>query len=283
MKSKQKIAIILIISLLLFGNRLYSFNVITLAPSITYLVQDIIDQANTDGLASNVKIIATTYDRDNSISTKLYPSVGDGYNIRTNKIILLKPDLIIAWHDKTPKSVINKLIKSNIKLIEVNAASIDEVTDLIRQLGILIGLEKSAQQLVSKFKQRLKELKPKNITSKKIFVQLTEIPLYTIGSKALISEIITFCGGRNIYNGKNSYVFEVSKESVIKKNPDIILVIQRLSKGSRRLTSTTWQNYSQINAVKNKNIYSVDSESVSQPTFLLLNGIRSVCQIIQTV
>ncbi|MCF6765969.1 helical backbone metal receptor [Thiotrichales bacterium 19S3-7] len=278
----KQLAYIIVLFICIVGYRTtYAINVITLAPNITRLIQSIIEKAHQDGVKSSVNIIATVHYVGEPKALRQIPSIGDAYRIQLEKIILLKPDLVIAWQGGTRQSEIEKMRSFKIHVVEVNATSLASVVTLIIKLGNLIGLKAQADQMAKEFYEKLKQLQPLKPSNKAVFVQLSEYPLYTIGGKGFMDEIISFCGGENIYQAIEKEAFEVSFESVILKNPDIILVTQNLVNGSTRpLTSTIWQQYPDISAVKNKRIYAINSNNVSQATLDLLAGVQAVCKVI---
>ncbi|TNF66715.1 MAG: hypothetical protein EP298_08505 [Gammaproteobacteria bacterium] len=279
--SKRLIGLILLLICIGGYTTAYAINVITLAPNITRLIQSIIEKAHEDNIKPKVKIIATVHYIGEPRSIRNIPSIGDAYRIQLEKIILLKPDLVLAWQGGTKKSDIETLKSFKIHVVEVNATSLRSVVSLITKLGELIGLKPQADQMAKEFLEKLKQLKPKKPSHKRVFVQLSELPLYTIGGKGFMNEIISYCGGKNIYQSVAKEAFEVSVESVVLKNPDVILVTQNLVNGSTKLlTSTLWQRYPKLSAVENKQIYAVNSNTVSQATLELLDGVKALCKVL---
>ncbi|MCF6807670.1 ABC transporter substrate-binding protein [Thiotrichales bacterium 19S9-11] len=281
MKKKLLSCVIFVLSFI-WLNTAKAVDIITLAPNITLLLQSIVNQAELDGTKHEVKIIATVHYYNEPKSVRLIPSIGDAFNIQVEKIILLKPDLVLTWEGGTSEQVVQQLKGFKLKVYPVEAQSIKAVALLIIRIGKLVGLEKSAQKLARDYLDRLEELKPSSVSGKKVFVQLSDRPLYTIGAKGFMSEIIAFCGAKNIFEEVNQEAFEVSRELVLLKNPDVILITQNISGGYKVLKSSYWKNYSTLNAVKNNQIYAVNSSLVSQATLSLLEGIQLVCKIINT-
>ncbi|TNF69403.1 MAG: hypothetical protein EP298_03540 [Gammaproteobacteria bacterium] len=267
--------------LILCNNPTYALKVITLTPALTNLVNNLIDIAREDGLYPNVNIIATANAYNSPVTTSSYSLIGDEHNIQIDKIITLKPDLIIVWNGGISETMVNKLKQSNLDIVEVNAVTIRDIPTLIDQIGELIGLEESAKRLENNFQESLAKLKPNNALNKKVFVELSETPLYTIGGKGFLNEIISFCGGENIYKDIKKFVFKVSRNEVIQKQPDIILKADGFSTSNERFKSTRWENHPEVNAVKDNMVYGINPQLVSQPTLEILKGIKSVCQIIQ--
>lgn len=272
-----------------FNALAYGINVITLAPNITNVLQAIITQAKKDHIKPDVHLLATVHYQGAPEAITKIPSIGNAFELNVEKMILLKPDLVIAWKGRTPQNILTALKAFNIRVIAVDAQSLNEVAALITQIGSAVHLKKSAAKLALDYLDQLRKLKPEHPRNQSVFVELSQMPLYTIGGKGFINEIVSFCGGKNIYQNINQESFMVSQESVIVKNPDIILITKgkRASSDHRAhsnhlmpIDAKIWLPYQQMTAVKEKQINVIRSDEISQATPDLIKGIKAVCHIL---
>lgn len=271
----------------LFGfKNTYALNVITLAPNITQTINQIITKAKKDHLDPKVEIIATVHYQGEPKEISQIASIGDAFHIQTEKLILLKPDMVFIWQGTTPQNVIETLKQFHIKIIQINAKSLNDIPLMIEKIANAINLSKTGKEMALQFQLELKQIKSKikikENNKKTVFIQISALPLYGIGGTGFINEMVSFCGGRNIFNSIKKEAFALSTESVMLKNPDIILITKNQSTAYQLFNQSQWQKYPLLNAVKNKQIYTINSQIVSQATPNLIHGVQALCDVLNT-
>ena len=197
------------------------------------------------------------------------PIISTFLNAKIDKILDLKPDLVIGFSD-VQSSIAKELIKQGLNVWISNQRSVNEILSFIFQFCSLVNAQKNAEDLISKFEKNVLEMsrtihqwekKPK------VYFEEWDDPL--ICGIHWISELITFAGGIDIFanfsKGKKAENRLINDSSlVVKKNPDIILVswCGKKFKIDKMLSRPDW---STINAVKKNFIYEVDSSIILQP------------------
>ena len=201
------------------------------------------------------------------------------------KILTLKPDLVIASSLTNPKTV-KKLNNLGIKVVRFRyAKSFNEICDQFLELGKVIGKGKEAKKIIKDVKYKVGLLKKKTIVRnsaklvpaglpsnvsigglkqgarQKVFVQIGAKPLFTAIKDSFINDFIEFAGGINIANTKTGLY---SREEVVAQNPDVIIITTMGIVGDNE--KKIWKKYKTINAVKNNRIYIVDSYKLCSPT-----------------
>jgi iron complex transport system substrate-binding protein len=201
--------------------------------------------------------------------------IGGYYNPNIEVILSLSPDLIVATPDGYSKERIARLEQSGIAIFLVNPLKIDDVLDSILLLGKITGKEEKANQEVVNMRLRITKIKndvkriPEN-KRLKVFYEIGKDPLITVGPDNFVNDLIETAGGINIANDAPNPWPMYSVESVIMKNPDIILTAPPTMVSSEKAQETKWDKYKTISAVKNEMIYPVD------PDILLRSGPRVV-------
>ncbi|HGJ65967.1 TPA: cobalamin-binding protein [bacterium] len=201
--------------------------------------------------------------------------IGGYYNPNIEVILSLSPDLIVATPDGYSKERIARLEQSEIAIFLVNPLKIDDVLDSILLLGKVTGKEEKANQEVGNMRLRITKIKndvkriPEN-KRLKVFYEIGKDPLITVGPDNFVNDLIETAGGINIANDAPNSWPMYSVESVIMKNPDIILTAPPTMVSSEKAQETKWDKYKTISAVKNEMIYPVD------PDILLRSGPRVV-------
>lgn len=238
--------------------------IVSMAPNVTEMLFAI-------GLDS--EIVGVTEFCNYPESAKAKTKIGGYYNPNIEVILSLKPDLIVATPDGYSKERIERLEKSGIPIFIVNPKTIDDVLESLLALGKITGREEYSKQVVDGLKNRVNAIRDK--VSKipvnkrpKVFYEIGQDPLVTVGPGNFVNDLIKTAGGINIAeDAPNSWPI-YSVEAIITKNPDIILTAPPTMTSSDKNELERWKKYRTISAVINNRIYAID------PDILLRSGPR---------
>jgi iron complex transport system substrate-binding protein len=238
--------------------------IISMAPNVTEMLFAI-------GLDN--EIVGVTEFCNYPESAKSKTKIGGYYNPNIEVILSLKPDLIVATPDGYSKERVDKLDQSGIPVFIVNPLKIDDAMESMLVLGKITDKEAYSKQVVDGLKARIKAVQDKVAqvpTQKrpKVFYEIGQNPLVTVGSNNFVDDLITTAGGINIAgDAPNSWPI-YSVEAIITKNPDIILTAPSTMTASDKMIADQWSKYRTISAVMNKRIYAIN------PDILLRSGPR---------
>ena len=110
-----------------------------------------------------------------------------------------------------------------------------------------------------------------------MFYQISTRPLYTINGEHFIGEILSLCGGRNIFADLSALAPSVSVEAVIDRNPEVLLA----PSDSGELPFTDWQRWDGLAANRLGNHFVVSAAEIARATPRLLVAARQVCEVLQ--
>jgi len=257
MKKAVKIYLLLGLLTLVLSTPLISQNkmrIISLAPSLTH---DLVIMGVQDQIVGITNYCENNADKSISI-------VASAIDVNIERVVSLKPDLVIATSLTNPE-VQQSLKNFGIKLMYFPLPkSFDEINSQFLELGKLLDKEAVAEEIIQQEKAKVASLK-KMIplgSNPKIFVQIGIKPLFCVIPNTFLDDYITFSGGENATNDlKNG---SISRESVLLRNPDVIVLVTMGNVGEEE--KQNWMNYSSVNAVKNKQIFIVDSDIACSPT-----------------
>lgn len=213
------------------------------------------------------------------------PVVGNYYGINIEKIIQLKPDIIFAWREGHRLQDMAKLEKLGFKVIFSQPKKLTDIAAEIKQYGKWLGTEKQANQSALKIQQELQRLHQRYQTDSmhkkpKVFYQIWQKPLMTVNAENFISQAITLCGAQNIFADLPVQAGQVNKESLLNRNPDIILI------GGDQATQQNWQKkwltIKQLKAVQKKKIHLINANLYQRPTERFVMNIEKLCDLIAT-
>lgn len=222
--------------------------IISLAPNITELIYTL--------NAENILIGRTDY-CDYPEECKKISSVGSIMSPNIEKIIELKPDLIIA-STHFQKETLSILEKLGINVyIGVATESYEDIYKLIKAIGRIGGKEKNADKLIDNMKNKIEYIKNKvkNLKKPDVYYMLSfgESGDFTAGKDTFISYLINTAGGNNIADEITGWKYSV--ERIIEKNPDII-ICNKFNNIANQLKIMSV--YNQLKSVKNNKIYPID-------------------------
>ena len=153
----------------------------------------------------------------------------DAMNLNKEELIKAKPDLILAHESQ--KNSAGKVLKSlkdkGVKVVYVkDAQSIDETYDTFKSIGKLTDREKQAKELVDETKHNVDKIInsiPKHHKKQEVFMEVSSKPdIYTAGKDTFFNDMLEKLDAKNSFDDVKGWK-SVSKESIIKRNPDILI------------------------------------------------------------
>ncbi|MGH8462350.1 MAG: cobalamin-binding protein [Stenotrophobium sp.] len=204
------------------------------------------------------------------------PHIGDAYALNLEQIIALKPDLILSWPGGTSPQTVSRLRDLGLKVEPVTVQGLDGVADAIEHLGALLGTPAAAATAAIRYRQRLQALRVRyrDAVKLRVMYQIEASPAFTVNRRSTISDVITLCGGINVFAGLPQIAAPVNKESVIAANPDVVIYGRQ---DDARAVREYWRAFGQATVEKNHDLYAVDDDLLARSTPRLLDGAAQVC------
>ncbi len=247
--------------------------VVSLGPIITEMIYML--------CAENQLIANTTYCVVPA-DAKFKEKIGTVIQMNIEKIISLKPDVVIASTLSREKQI-EILKRQGINVIRYkNPKTFPEMCQMTIDLGSVLGkkdkalkIVKEAQKTVDKIKKKAEKLIPK-----KVFIQIGLKPLHTVTKDIFVNEYIRYGGGINIAENENSGIY--SREKVLTANPDVIFVATMgSSKKAGEIEKKRWMKFSSINASATGQVYVLNPDIVCSPTLItFVKGLKEILSLI---
>ena len=217
------------------------------------------------------------------IVRKQKPKISSFKSANIQKIIELKPDIILAFSDIQSEIVAN-LVKKGQSVLCFNQRDIEGIFNMIQTICNLLDIKQKGINLISKLKKNIYQIKNKysNYNKLKVYFEEWNDPLIT-GLK-WVSELINIAGGEDIFYKKSFNELAkdriISEEDVIKGNPDIIIG----SWCGKKVNFNQIRNrkgWDRINAIKYNKIYEIKSPLILQPgPAALTDGLDEIVKIL---
>jgi iron complex transport system substrate-binding protein len=247
--------------------------VIALAPSITEVIYDL-DQEK--------RLIGATQYSTHPPEAKSLPRVGSYVRLDIEKIVALKPDLCLAIKDGNPKHIVDKIVDLGIPVYVIDPRNLLQIMDTITRVGSLLHAEQAAAELVAEMEERIGrvETQVKKASHKpRVFFQIDAEPLFSAGYNTFIHELIEMAGGINTAAGENPYP-RYSWEDILVLQPEIVLISSMAGGLKPEDLVKSWKKWTQLSAVKNKQVFVVDADLFDRPTARLVDGLEAIALII---
>ena len=251
--------------------------IVSLAPSNTEILY---------ALGLEDKIVGVTDYCDYPAAAKAKQRVASYTTPNIEKLVSLEPDLILAEsiHEKT---VLPSLENLGFTVIVSYAKSLDNVLNYINLVGEITGKSSAANKLVADMGDRIEAVKAKieileTNQKPKVLYLIWHEPIWTMGSATFTNDLIQVAGGINIFaeDFKKSRV--VSYESIISKNPNIIIVSGMGTSGDLIYNSIKKASeLSPVDAMINNRIYKIsDSNLTERPGPRIVDGLEEMAGLI---
>jgi len=225
--------------------------IVSLAPHATELLF---------ALGAGSRIVGTLDTSDTPAAAKAIPRVGDSRALDLERIVALRPDLIVTWPWTAPAQV-EALRARGIAAFTTMPATIDGIAADLERLGALTGTQAAGWREAEAFRARLKRLRERNagVQRVRVFYEIWDSPLYTIGGRHLITEAIDLCGGENVFAALTLPAPAVDVEAVLAAKPDAI--IAGADRGARPAWLDSWRRWKELPAVANERLYAGSGNS----------------------
>ena len=244
--------------------------IVTLIPSLGELAADLAG----DDLW---KIVGVSESTDYPPALSKVESVGP-YAPRFNleRVVALKPDLVLASQDGNPKDQVLHLRELGLPVVVVSTHTLQEIKDSIRIVSLAMGNEIRGGKMIAQLETGIEHVREraKSRPHRKVLLQVGSEPLVVVGKKTFLHEALVTVGAENIYGDSSLGYPKPSMEDVITRNPDVILILAMGHETeSAEMMAKKWQQYPRLSAVREHHIQVIAGDPIVRPTLRLLEGL----------
>ena len=242
---------------------------------IVALAPHIVENLYTIGAGE--QIVGTVEYADFPKAANKIPRLGGHQGIQIEKLLALKPDLVLAWKTGSKADDLALIERMGVKVLYSEANEVDKVPQELLRLGKLTGRENTAKHAASEFQQKLGAIKAKQHgkTSVAVFYQLWPEPMMTVSKNTWINQLIEICHGSNVFaNSRTDYPL-ISIENVIVAKPEVIILPEEKSKTKQPVID--WHQWPEVPAVKHNQFIQVNADLLHRFTFRILDGLGELC------
>lgn len=237
--------------------------IISLAPSITEMVF---------AAGAGDRLVGVTSYCNFPAEAKKIQKVGDTQTPNIESIVALKPQLVLVSTASQLEAFASMLERQQIAVFVLDVKKLDDVPDRMRRLGDIFLTKEPAYVAASEFERRVRAIETAKRPSErpKVFLQISNEPLFTVGNDSFMTELIERAGGTSLTKDISGGYPKISKETALAMDPDVII----LSDSEDNKEPNVVLNNSK--AVKNGRIIRVNADILSRPGPRLADAVEQI-------
>ncbi|MBY0238914.1 MAG: cobalamin-binding protein [Burkholderiaceae bacterium] len=226
------------------------------------------------------KIVGVVSYSDYPEAAKKIQHIGDNRNIDLERVASLKPDLIVIWMHGASERQIDTLRQLGIPLFHSEPKKLADIPDNLQRMGKLLGTEAVAEKAAAELRGKLAALTTQYAQRPpvRVFYQVWDKPLYTLAGGHIINDVMRVCGGENIFAALKTTAPVVDVEGVLREDPEAVFATAEKNYGGVDL----WRPYKNMKAVKNNNLFTIESSLVNRSGPRLIQGAAMICERLET-
>jgi len=241
--------------------------VVALAPHVTELLF---------AAGGAEKIVGAVSYSDYPEAAKQVPRVGDNRQVDMERLLAMKPDLLVVWRHGTSERQIDQLRQLGIPIFHSEPKKLDQIADNLEKMGKLLGTEPAANAAAKELRQKLASLRAQYASRPPVrtFYQVWDKPLYTLNGEHIVSDALKACGGQNIFADQKVTAPVVSVEAVLEADPEAVFGTAEKDYGGVNL----WRPYKTFKATRQDNLFTIDGNLLNRAGPRMIAGTAVLCE-----
>lgn len=257
----RSIAVFLLLAFSAWANA--ELRVVSLAPSMTEIVME---------LQATDLLVGVLDGVDRPTALEALPSVGRYGQLNMEQLVSLKPDLLLLWPDSVAPAQRAQLQRLGIEIFTGEPRNLDQLLEQIEAIAVRLDRVEQGRAYVAERRQRLSELRQRYHREQplRVFYQVWNSPLYTLGGGQIISDALAVCGARNVFADLAQPAPQVSVESVLQRDPQVILA-------GDDAQLEEWKAWPELSAVAGDRLLMVPDKGLERPSGQMIDATARLC------
>jgi iron complex transport system substrate-binding protein len=235
------------------------------------------------------RIVATVTGADEPAAARRIERIGDANAIVYPRLQALKPDVVVVWDDLIAEGIVESLVKLRIPIYRVSVRELADLPRTVRRLGALAGTGNAADTAARALEAKVERLPPKPAAQiaagarpplRAFFMKWAE-PLYTVGSRHVMSDALARCGARSIFDDIDFPVPIVEFKEIRKRDPEVILMAA--PPVTARDWRERWAGFPDVDAVAKRQMLAYTDPRLDRMGPTALDAVADLCKQIAGV
>jgi len=208
--------------------------------------------------------------------------IGGYINPSLEKIVSLRPDLVVGIAEGDLRTFVDKLAGLKIPVYIANPRDALEVLTSIRKIGEVTFAQEPARRIVHSMEEKIRRIRDKvqGRPQPRVLHILDFNPLISAGKGTFVDDLIRLGGGRNVAETATGKYPRFSMEEILVQDPEVILLASMKSQDPLVKQRRWWDRWKTITAVKQGRIYVLDSDLIHRPSPRMVEGLEQVARAI---
>ena len=226
---------------------------------------------------AGARLVATVEYADQPAAARQVPRIGDSSAIDLERLLVLKPDVIIYWPGGNNPAQIAQIKRLGFILYGQQVNRLGDLSASLRRLGLLAGTSPVARARAAGIDEQLQALRERYAQRAPLtaLLETWNQPLYTVGSRHLMSDALSICGAVNVFNDLPQLSPAVQVEAVIARDPQLIIVAAPPGVGPQWLAG--WRKFPALKAVQHGNLLDFQDQALSRLGPSVLDATAGLC------
>jgi iron complex transport system substrate-binding protein len=210
--------------------------------------------------------------------------VGSAYAIDMERLIALRPDVVVVWPDGNNPAQIATIERLGLPVYRQEAVTLDGIGESLRRLGRLTGRIGAADRAARGLEVKLEGLRREYAGVRNpptVLLEVWDRPLYTVGGRELMSDALRVCGARNVFADLPERAPAIGIEAVLARNPDIIIAAAPPGKADSWLAQ--WQRFPSLRAVRAGRLMAFEDQRLSGLGPGVIDATEGLCREIASL
>ncbi|HEN8713552.1 MULTISPECIES: cobalamin-binding protein [Pseudomonas] len=205
------------------------------------------------------------------------PSVGRQGQLDMERLLSLRPDLLLLWPGSVPPAQRDQLTRLGIATFSAEPHDLEQLLEQIEAIAVRVGRAEQGRQYVGGLRERLRQLRQhyRREQPLRVFYQVWDRPLYTLGGRQVVSDALAVCGARNIFADLSQPAPQVNVESVLMRDPQVILAGDQGQLAS-------WKAWPDLDAVAGDRLLVVPDKGLERPSGQMIEATARLCALLES-
>lgn len=240
--------------------------VVSLSPSMTDSVLE---------LGAGARLVGVLDGDERPAQLAALPSLGRYGQLNLERLLSLRPDLVLVWPGSIPDAQMARLKGLGLKLYVAEPHRLEDIPSQLEELGALLDAQAKAAALAASFRQRIAELRQQYAREHplRLFYQVWNRPLYTLGGRQVVSDALQVCGARNLFDDLQQPAPQVGMEAVLARDPQVILA-------PNAEQAAQWRAMKQLSATRLNQLWVLPDRNLERPSYAMLAATEKLCRLL---
>jgi iron complex transport system substrate-binding protein len=247
--------------------------IVSLAPNITEILFS---------LGLDEEIVGVSIHCNFPEKAKSKVRVGTYIRLDFEKITSLNPDLIIATAAGNTRDMVDRLGTLGFPTYVIYPKNFNDILKNIAHIGQVVNREQEARVIIEEMRkrsQRIVEL-TNGLPRPKVFIQIGDAPVVTVGKGSFADDLIRLVGGENIAGKEKEVYPRFGMEEILKRSPEVIVISSMNPRGDYQKILQEWNRWKTIPAIKNGRIHLIDSDLIDRPSPRIIDGLEELARVL---